>query len=152
MARFYEDLVLGEVVRSLAVALSEREIVEFANKYDPQYFHTDPVAARRSPFGGVIASGTHSIAHWCSLNDIICKDIQWICGLGIDHLRFLKGLRPDVLVYATAECTKKRLSQSDPKRGVVTYHYKLTEEDGDTIISFLSTNLVNTRNSQIPAA
>ncbi len=152
MARYYEDLVIGEVVRSSAVALNEQEIIEFANKYDPQYFHTDPVAAKASPFGGVIASGTHSIAHWCSLNDTICNDIQWICGLGFDELRFLKVLRPDAPVYATAECTKKRLSQSDPKRGVVTYRYELKEESGDTIISFLSTNLVNTRKNQIGAA
>ncbi len=152
MARYYEDLMLGEVVRSSAVALSEWEIIKFAKKYDPLSIHTDPDAAKASSFGGVIASGAHLIAHWSLLNSAICNDIQWICGLGFEELRFLKGLRPDVPVYVTAECTKKRLSQSDPKQGVVTYHYELRESGGDTILSFWSTTLVHTRNSQITAS
>lgn len=142
MVRYYEDLEIGVVEKSTAVALSEREITDFAKKYDPQYFHTDPVAAKASTFGGVIASGAHSIAHWCFLNDTISSDIQWICGVGWDDVRFTKGLRPDVPVYATSQCLEKRLSKSDPSRGVTVFRYQLIEESGDLIISFLSTNLV----------
>lgn len=148
MARYYEDLEIGSIVKSKSVALSEGEIIEFARKYDPQYFHTDPVAAKLSPFGGIIASGTHSIAHWSSLNDTICNDIRWICSVGWKDVRFPKGLRPDVPVYATSQCIEKRPSKSDSSRGVATFQYELIEENGDMILSLLCTNLVETRNEK----
>src|SRR5690242_9944279 len=33
------------------------EMVRFAERFDPQPFHVDPVAAKDTPFGGLIASG-----------------------------------------------------------------------------------------------
>ena len=66
--RYYEDLVIGEVRESSARTLSLEELLEFASRYDPQYFHADPIAARHSIFGGVIASGIHSAAIWRALD------------------------------------------------------------------------------------
>ena len=37
--------------------LTEREIVDFAQRYDPQWFHTDPARATASVWDGLIASG-----------------------------------------------------------------------------------------------
>ena len=44
--------------------ISEEEILEFARRYDPQWFHTDPVRAAASRWQGLISSGwlTCSIA------------------------------------------------------------------------------------------
>lgn len=145
LMRFYEDIVVNLVEKSQAVALCETEITDFAKKYDPQYFHIDPVAAKSSPFGGLIASGTHTIAHWSSLNHKINGDVKWICGLGLEDVRFLTPLRPNVPVYATSKCLNKRLSKSDPTRGVVVFEYELVEEDGDVVLSLISTNLVETK-------
>lgn len=148
LSRYYEDINIHDFRKSKAVALSVDEIVSFASQYDPQYFHADPKAARNSPFGEIIASGAHSIAHWTMLNHTISEDINWICGLGWDDVKFEKALRADIPVYATAECISKRLSKSDPQRGVIIFRYKLIEDSGDTIISFTSTNLIKTRNFQ----
>ncbi|MCF8474013.1 MAG: hypothetical protein K9G26_04885 [Emcibacter sp.] len=148
MVRYYEDLEIGRIVESKSAPLSEEEIIEFATKYDPQYFHIDPVAAKSSPFGGVIASGTHSIAHWSSLNNTICNDIRWICSVGWKDLCFFKGLLPNVPVYARAQCIEKRPSKSDSKRGVATFRFELLEENGDMVLSMLCTNLVETKNKE----
>lgn len=43
------------------------EIVRFARRYDPQPFHVDAAAAARSPYGGLIASGWHTVSMWMGL-------------------------------------------------------------------------------------
>ena len=68
---FFEDLQVGVTKTTGARRISEQEIIEFARQFDPQSFHLDPVAAERSLFGGLIASGFHTAAvmmsvtiHW----------------------------------------------------------------------------------------
>ena len=42
--------------------MTEAEILDFARRWDPQWFHTDPQAAKSSIYGGLIASGIHTLA------------------------------------------------------------------------------------------
>lgn len=44
------------------------KIIEFATKFDPQYFHLDPIRAKESVLGGLCASGWHICAAWMQLN------------------------------------------------------------------------------------
>jgi hypothetical protein len=62
--RWFEDYATGEVFEFGDRLITAEEIVEFARRYDPQPFHTDPAAAARSHFGGLVASGwmTASVA------------------------------------------------------------------------------------------
>ena len=72
--RYFEDYVPGLTVDCGTVSISEPEIIAFAKEYDPQPFHVDPVGAVDGPFGGLIASGWHTISltmrqlveHWVS--------------------------------------------------------------------------------------
>ena len=59
---WFEDYGVGDEFLGEPVYFSDREIVDFARRYDPQPFHIDPAAARASHFGGLIASGIHSLA------------------------------------------------------------------------------------------
>jgi acyl dehydratase len=47
---------------------TEEKIIEFASKFDPQYFHLDPVRAKDSVLGGLCASGWHVCSAWMQLN------------------------------------------------------------------------------------
>ena len=58
--RYFEDYVEGDVHHFGTIAVGADEVVAFANQFDPQTFHTDPEAAKRGPFGGLIASGWHT--------------------------------------------------------------------------------------------
>ena len=62
--RKFEDLELGEIRRSSLRTVTQQEIVDFARQYDPQWFHSDPEAARTSHFGELVASGVHVLAIW----------------------------------------------------------------------------------------
>ena len=62
LMKYWEDFAVGEVIELGSCSITEAEVLAFARKYDPQPFHTDPEAARRSIFGGLIASGWHTCA------------------------------------------------------------------------------------------
>ena len=144
--RFYEDLAVEErFTESSSRQVSESEILDFARRYDPQYFHADAEAARGSRFGSVIASGIQVMAIWRALDHEIAHDIAWICGIAWEDVRWHKALRPGDAVRARARCLAKRVSASDPTRGVVTFDYQLVNQDDELVWSCRSLNLVERR-------
>ena len=143
--RYYEDLSTGELEESSRKSVSKDEILEFAGRYDPQYFHADGEAAKSSRFQEVIASGIQIMAIWRVLDHEIAGDIAWICGVAWDEVRFPTALRAGDSVYARAEFLEKRVSNSDPTRGVVKTRYTLINQDDETVWSCISTNLVERR-------
>jgi acyl dehydratase len=143
--RYYEDLVEGEERYSAARKILEPELLEFARKYDPQYFHADPAAARRSIFGEIVASGIFTMAVWRQLDHQIAHDIAWICGVAWDDVRFPIALRAGDEVRARSQCLSKRVSQSRPERGVVIYLYELLNQRGEIVFTCRSTNLIERR-------
>jgi acyl dehydratase len=144
-SRYWEDLEPGEKHVSRAMQVTQDEIVEFATRYDPQYFHMDPEQAKNSHFGEVVASGVHILAVWRILDHEITGDVRWMCGIAWDDLRWNKPMRAGNIVRAHAECISKRESSSDPGRGIVVYRYELTNQDGESIFYCTSTNLVERR-------
>ena len=144
--RYFEDLVVGEFHESPTMTVSEDEITEFATKYDPQYFHMDPAAAKGHPqFGEVVASGIHILAVWRQLDHQITGDVRWICGIKWDDLRWNQPMRAGDTVRATAELLSKRESESKPERGIVVYRYALLNQDDVELFYCTSTNLVERR-------
>lgn len=144
--RYYEDLEVGETYTSAPRTVSEEEIVEFAGRYDPQYFHMDPEAAESHPqFGEVVASGIHILALWRQLDHQITGDVRWICGIEWKQVRWHKPLRAGDTVRARAELLKKRPSASKAARGIVEYYYSLINQNDEEVFWCLSTNLVERR-------
>lgn len=146
--RYFEDLEVGEYAESAPRAVSQDDIVEFASRYDPQYFHIDPEAARTHPqFGEVVASGIHILAVWRLCDHEITGDIRWICGISWDDLRWNKPMRGGDRVRARAELIDKRASDSKQDRGVVVYRYALVNQDDDELFYCKSTNYVERRHA-----
>jgi acyl dehydratase len=142
--RYYGDLVIGEVRESLEKSVELDDLVAFARTYDPQYFHADVEAARHSRFGEVIASGIYTMALWRQLDHEISGDIAWICGVGWEEVKWPTAVRAGERVRARAECLAKRLSDSDPTRGVVEFRYTLLNQRDEVAWTCRSINLVET--------
>lgn len=140
--RYYEDIDIGETKSSSKYTVTREEILEFAQNYDPQYFHADNEAAKESRFREVIASGIQIMAIWRRLDHEIAHDIAWICGVAWDEVKFPKALRAGDTVYAKATCLDKRISEQDPTRGVVIFEYLLLDQTDEIIWSCKSTNLI----------
>lgn len=141
----FEDLVIGETRRSSRRTITEDEIVTFARQYDPQWFHTDPEAARASHFGEVVASGVHVLAIWRQLDHEINSDIDYVCGIGFDNFRLKNALRPGDTVYVTSRILSKEPSTSGKPRGTAIGYYEMRNQKDEVVLQFESINLVHTR-------
>jgi acyl dehydratase len=143
--RYYEDIVIGEVRESSVRQVTREELLEFATRYDPQYFHADPVAAAGSIFGEIVASGIHGAALWRRLDHEIGGDIRWICGVAWEEVRWPHPIRAGDELRARSEILAKRRSRSDAARGVVECRYSLLNQRNEIAFTCRSVNLIEVR-------
>jgi acyl dehydratase len=122
-------------------AVSGSEIVEFASRYDPQWFHTDPTRARDSRWGGLIASGwlTCAIAMELAVKHFL-SDSESIGSPGVEQLRWLHPVRPGDELQLRVEVLQSRLSRSG-KTGVVRWHWLLSNQHGTVVLDLIATSL-----------
>jgi acyl dehydratase len=125
--------------------LSEDAMVAFAARYDPQAMHADRDWAAQGPFGGVIASGWHTIA---ALMRLIVENFLPQNGLaspGVDELRWLLPVRPDEALRAQVTITEARRSRSRPDRGLVTSFVEVLNMAGEPVLTMRPMNFVRCR-------
>jgi len=70
--KYLEDFAPGQTYRSGRVRIDAERIKTFAAEFDPQPFHQDDEAARRSIFGGLAASGWHTAAASGVIGPTLC--------------------------------------------------------------------------------
>src|SRR5262249_34893281 len=89
VTRYFEDYVPGLAVDCGSFSVSEQDIVAFAAEYDPQPFHVDPVAAKASPYGGLIASGWQTTAKMMrQLVEYFVSPESSLGAAGVDEVRW----------------------------------------------------------------
>jgi acyl dehydratase len=134
--RWFEDFNPGDVFEFGDYPMSEAEILEFAGKYDPQPFHTDPEAARSSIFGGLIASGWHTCAAVMRMmvDDFVPANAS-MGSPGIDELRWLKPVRPGDRLRVRLTVVESAPSRSKPDRGVVKSFSETLNQDGEVVMT-----------------
>src|SRR5262249_36530716 len=97
--KYLEDFSEGQVFDLGEETVREKEIIEFESRSDAEPFHIDREAAKKSIYGGLIASGWHtgSIFMGMLVRGLI-HDVASMGAPGLDELRWLKPVRPnDVL-------------------------------------------------------
>lgn len=148
--RYLEDYTPGEVLEVGSVSISEEEIIEFARRYDPQPYHTDPQAARQSTFGGLIASGWHTCA--LVMRVLVDHYISRVAGLGasgIEDLRWLQPVRPGDRLAVRVTVLETRRSRSKPDRGVIRARFDVRNQNDVPVMSMESTGMLRTRPSAL---
>lgn len=133
--RFYEDIPLDHRSVVGTYALSETAIIDFARAWDPQPFHTDPGAARRSVFGGLVASSAHLFAICTRLFFDHPDPIRVVAMLGKDKLRLPNPARAGTTLTYETRCTGKRDSASRADIGIVTLADTVTDDDGRVVLT-----------------
>lgn len=128
-----DDLEPGSRLELSTYSVSESEIIQFAQSWDPQWFHTDPDAAGAGHHGGVIASGIHTLA----VLQRLCVEAfysRWavIAGRGFDRLRFISPVRPGDALTGTVTVEGVSL---DETRGRVTLDIDLRRAEGGTVLA-----------------
>ena len=144
--RYFEDYVAGSVHEFGRIAVDEREVIEFATRYDPQPFHTDPQAAQRSPFGGLIASGWHTAGLMMRLVvEHYLSRVASLASPGVDELRWTQPVRPGDTLSVRATVLEARRSRSKPDRGIVYTRFEVLNQRGEVVMSVKAMNMLRAR-------
>lgn len=147
MKRYLEDFKIGMVHSSSGYTVTKEEIVRFARQFDPQPFHTNEKMAAASIFGGLTASGAHTVAlQFKLINESgLGRNDALIAGMGWDEVRFPEPVRPGDTLSLTIECIDKRISDSNPDRGIVKNIVTLKNQKDETVLKSIHTILVAAR-------
>ncbi len=144
--RYFEDYVEGDVHSFGRIAVEADEIIEFAKRFDPQAFHTNPEAAKRTPFRGLIASGWHTVGLMMRLYvEHYLTHVASLASPGIDELRWLKPVRPGDMLSVRVTVLKATPSRSKPDRGAVTSFIEVFNEAGEAVMTLRAVNMIARR-------
>jgi acyl dehydratase len=106
----------------------------------------DLEAAKQSMFGGLIASGFHTMALTFRL--FAQTRALAACSLGspgVDELRWLRPVRPGDTLRATVQVVEQRPSGSKPDRGIIRLHWTALNQRSEPVLTMTSMQLVKRR-------
>jgi acyl dehydratase len=147
VTRYFEDYTPGLVIDCGSFSLSETDIIAFAKEYDPQPFHTDP--SFDSPFGGLIASGWHTISLVMrQLVDNFVDGETSLGAAGVDEVRWPRPVRPGDTLRVRATVLECRRSASKPDRGIVRTLIEAFNQDGDQVLRMTAINFIRARGQE----
>jgi acyl dehydratase len=144
--RYFEDYIPGAVHEFGSVTVDEDEIMAFGKRFDPQPFHTDPIAAKQSMYGGLIASGWHSASLMMRLFvDHYLSHVASLGSPGVDELRWLKPVRPGDTLSIRVTVSDTKRSRSKPDRGILHSYCEAFNQDGDVVMTMKALNFLSCR-------
>jgi acyl dehydratase len=137
----FEQIKAGTVLEGGRRLVTEAEIIEFAQRYDPQYFHTDPVRAQASRWKGLISSGwlTCAIAMELAVKNVLA-DSESIGSPGVEQLKWLNPVRPGDELALRVEVMETRTSRSGAV-GIVKWRWVLTTHADVPVLEMTATSL-----------
>lgn len=134
------DLAVGDWIVLGPRTVPLEEILDFGRRWDPLPLHTDPEAAAASEFGGVVASGMHTLSLFSAMASAdLMQRLALVAGKGIDRMRLPHPVRPDATLGLRIELTalRRRGASTD-----VTTHGVMTTSEGDVVLDLTSVLVV----------
>ena len=141
---FFEDFAVGDRWTTAGYTFLEATVQEFAFRYDPQPFHIDAEAAKESMYGGLIASGFHTLSVCFRLvyqTGVLANNIG---GRGLDEVRWPRAVRPGDTIRVAVEVVSAQLS-SRPDRGNLLLSYTATNQNGEPVLTTRLLHVVRCR-------
>lgn len=132
--RYLDDFSPGQFFDLGTKTVTKEEVVEFAREFDPQPFHLDEDAGKKTHFGGLVASGWQTAGFLMRLLvDAVLKDAASLGSPGVDEVRWLKPVRPGDVLAGRLECLAVEPSRSKPDRGIARFVYELWNQAGECV-------------------
>ncbi|MBS62195.1 MaoC family dehydratase [Salinisphaera sp.] len=146
--RYWEDFEVGETERYGAYAVTEAEIIEFAKAYDPLPFHTDPQAAKDSPYGALTAPGLLTCSIFMRLLvDHVLLDAASMGSPGVDQVRWLKPVYAGDTLSVRQQTLSTRVLESRPEMGLVKNRFEVLNQHDEVVCDIASNGLFARRDA-----
>jgi len=145
---YFEDYVPGSEYEFGSIMVEERDIIDFAKRYDPQPFHVDAQKAKNGPFCGLIASAWHTAA--LSMRILVDNFISKIASMGSPGsgaIKFLKPVRPGDELSIRVTILGTRRSQSRPDRGTYRVLVETINQRREVVMTREAIGIVRCRNN-----
>lgn len=148
----FAEFHAGLTLHAGPYTVTEQEIIEFARRYDPQWFHTDPQAARAGRWGGLIASGwlTCGIAMRLAC-EVALEGSESYASPGLDHLKWLLPVRPGDALTLHATVLETRRSASNPSLGILKWQWRVTNQRDEAVLDVVATSFFDLSNADASA-
>ncbi len=134
--RAFEDFTVGLRFRSLReIPVTAERIKSFAAEFDPQPFHLDEEAGRRTAFGGLVASGWHTAA--TAMRLIVDSDLGLSgqgAGVAVESMRWRVPVRAGDSLRVEGSVTETRPSRSRPDRGIVRFQVTVLNQRDEAVL------------------
>jgi len=137
----FDDFAPGQLLEAGPASLTADEIVAFARRYDPQWFHTDPDRAADSRWQGLIASGwqTCGVAMRLAV-DAFLAGSESFGSPGLEYLKWLAPVRPGDSLTLRAEILDKRRSERQASLGILRWRWTLSNQRGEAVLELVATS------------
>ncbi|SMC60255.1 Acyl dehydratase [Fulvimarina manganoxydans] len=144
----WDSIELGRTHDLGSYEFTSEAIIAFAEKYDPQRFHLDPEAAKKTLLGGHCASGWHTAAVYMKLNVAWRKRIlkEWLAAghsmpkfgpsPGIKSIRWPHPVFAGDWIAYSHRVSEKRVSRSRPGWGIIGFAVEAVNQDGVSVMTF----------------
>jgi acyl dehydratase len=144
--RYFEDYIPGHTYEFGAITVSEAAIIRFAKQFDPQYFHTDPEKAKASRFGGIVASGWHTICLAMRLYvDHYLTQVASLASPGMDEIRWPNPVRPGDTLRLRVTTLEARPSRSKSDRGIIRARIEAFNQRDEPVLSMIGIGIIGRR-------
>lgn len=142
---YYEDIEVGKPKRFGTYAVTRAEIIEMAERWDPQPFHLDDEVAKNSVFGEISACTVHIIAMQSAIAHQNPEPVAVLAGLGVENLQLRKAVKAGDTLSLETMTLDKRLSASKPDRGILKTQMRLMNQNDEIVMEQTGNVLVHKR-------
>src|SRR5258708_6749107 len=148
MVHYLEDFAPGQKYATASLRVTPEDIKAFASQFDPQPFHLDEDAAKKTFFAGLAASGWHTAALTMKL--LVEGELQpagGIIGAGFEEFRWPRPVRPGDTLRVESEILEVRPSNSRPTQGLIKVRSTTYNQAGEAVQVFTGSLVVPRRST-----
>ncbi len=138
----FREFHVGQVIEAGPYKVTEDAIIEFARRWDPQWFHLYPEAAKGGHFGGLIASGIQSLAIVMHLLvPAVLEGSESLASPGLAYVKWPNPTRVGDRLRLRVTLLEVRTSKKRPELGIVRWRWQLFNQGGDEVLEAEATSL-----------
>lgn len=138
----FSEMKPGMVIKHGPITVDEAVMVDFAEDYDPQWFHVDAGRAEHGRWGGLIASGwlTCSLAMRMAVDSVL-HDSESFGSPGLEKLRWMRPVYAGDQLTLQSTIDTVRTSSSRDDLGIVRWTWRVYNQDNEQVLETEVTSL-----------